>query len=329
MVPGSHRHFRQPTTFENKLAGNERNPHVIPIEVPAGTAIVWHGNTWHGSFPRKMPGLRVNLSMYFCRQYMAPQELYADRVPDDLLKRHGRNSRMAQLLGLNHFNGWRDEGPQMQRSAHHAGRTQLAVLTAGRRRQIAGAADRLASRWQRSSLDRRGSAEGKPLDDDLEEFHPLSSRTSRLLAFATPCAAADAAPPAREPVVLNWPFEHQRFHRRSSDMERPMAATHTLRVRLRFSAEQRIRPYTCFHRRCSEPGAPWRFHERTQLRPSMNATSHVKCGGVIIAGGRATRMGGVGKPFLKLNGRTIIERLVERAKAPSRRCGRSRVPGWR
>jgi hypothetical protein len=55
----------------------------------------------------------VNLSMYFCRQYMAPQELYADRVPDELLKRHGRDSRMAQLLGLNHFNGWRDEGPKM------------------------------------------------------------------------------------------------------------------------------------------------------------------------------------------------------------------------
>jgi len=43
----------------------------------------------------------------------------------------------------------------------------------------------------------------------------------------------------------------------------------------------------------------------------MNATSHAKCGGVIIAGGRATRMGGVEKPFLKLNGRTIIDKLLE------------------
>lgn len=111
MVPGSHRYFRQPTGFENKLTGNERNPHAIPIEVPAGTAIVWHGNTWHGSFPRRIPGLRINLSMYFCRQYMAPQEIYGADVPADLLARHGRDSRMAQLLGMNHFNGWRDEGP--------------------------------------------------------------------------------------------------------------------------------------------------------------------------------------------------------------------------
>lgn len=123
MVPGSHRLHRQPTAFENKLVGNEKNPHVIPIEVPAGTAVVWHGNTWHGSYPRTMPGLRVNLSMYFCRQYMAPQELYAGDVPDELLARHGRDSRMAQLLGLNRFNGWRDEGPDMtSRTLMRAGR---------------------------------------------------------------------------------------------------------------------------------------------------------------------------------------------------------------
>jgi hypothetical protein len=123
MVPGSHRYFRQPTAAENKLAGDGRNPDAIPIEVPAGSAIVWHGNTWHGSFPRKVSGLRVNLSMYFCRQYMAPQELYGDRTPPELLQRHGPNSRMAQLLGLNHFNGWRDEGPALDaRKGMFAGR---------------------------------------------------------------------------------------------------------------------------------------------------------------------------------------------------------------
>jgi ectoine hydroxylase-related dioxygenase (phytanoyl-CoA dioxygenase family) len=118
VVPGSHRLHRQPTKWEVGLAGNERNPHAIPIEVPAGTAIVWHGNTWHGSFPRRVPGLRVNLATYFCRQYMAPQEIYGDSVPDELLARHGRDSRMAQLLGLNHFNGWRDEGPDLTSRRH-------------------------------------------------------------------------------------------------------------------------------------------------------------------------------------------------------------------
>ncbi len=124
MVPGSHRFHRQPTQWEVGLSGNERNPHAIPIEVPAGTAVVWHGNTWHGSFPRKMPGLRVNLATYFCRQYMAPQEIFGETVPQALLDRHGRDSRMAQLLGLNHFNGWKDEGPDLgSRKRMPAGRS--------------------------------------------------------------------------------------------------------------------------------------------------------------------------------------------------------------
>jgi ectoine hydroxylase-related dioxygenase (phytanoyl-CoA dioxygenase family) len=125
MVPGSHRLHRQPTRWEVGLAGNERNPHAIPIEVPAGSAIVWHGNTWHGSFPRRTPGLRVNLATYFCRQYMAPQEIYADSAAAKaMVDRYGRESRMAQLLGFNHFNGWRDEGPDLDsRRLLPAGRT--------------------------------------------------------------------------------------------------------------------------------------------------------------------------------------------------------------
>jgi hypothetical protein len=125
MVPASHRLHRQPTRWEVHLSGPERNPHAIPIEVPAGSAVVWHGNTWHGSFPRTVPGVRVNLATYFCRQYMAPQEIYADsQAAADLICRHGRESRMAQLLGFNHFNGWRDEGPDLKgRLAMPAGRT--------------------------------------------------------------------------------------------------------------------------------------------------------------------------------------------------------------
>src|SRR5512141_3119482 len=59
MVPGSHRYFRQPTRVELELDGPGRNPDAVAIEVPAGSAVVWHGNTWHGSFPRKTPGLRI------------------------------------------------------------------------------------------------------------------------------------------------------------------------------------------------------------------------------------------------------------------------------
>jgi hypothetical protein len=112
MVPGSHQMHRQPTVWEKGLDGNERNPNAIPIEVPAGSAIVWHGNTWHGSFPRKIPGLRINLAVYFCRQYMQPQENYRDYVPEGLLERYGEQSRLATLLGQEIEHGWRYEGPR-------------------------------------------------------------------------------------------------------------------------------------------------------------------------------------------------------------------------
>ena len=109
MVPGSHRMHRQPTKWETGLDGNRRYEHVIPIEVPAGSAIVWHGNTWHGSFPRKTPGLRVNLSTYYCREYLVPQETYRHHVPDGFIK--PGEERLARLLGADIVHGWMDEGP--------------------------------------------------------------------------------------------------------------------------------------------------------------------------------------------------------------------------
>jgi hypothetical protein len=110
MVPGSHRKQRHVTTAERNLVGNERNPHAIPIEVPAGTAIIWHGNTWHGSYPRQMPGLRVNLSSYYCREYIQPQEDYRRTVPEGFLEGK-KDARLARLLGADLVHGWTDEGP--------------------------------------------------------------------------------------------------------------------------------------------------------------------------------------------------------------------------
>jgi ectoine hydroxylase-related dioxygenase (phytanoyl-CoA dioxygenase family) len=123
MVPGSHRYFRQPNMGEIKLDGPDRNRDAIPIEVPAGTAIVWHGNTWHGSFPRKRPGLRINLSMYFCRQYLQPQENYRDHIPAEFQERHPPDSRFATLLGIHTHYGWGEAGPTITPRSRLAGRS--------------------------------------------------------------------------------------------------------------------------------------------------------------------------------------------------------------
>jgi hypothetical protein len=109
MVPGSHRMHRQPTKWETGLSGNRRYEHVIPVEVPAGSAVVWHGNTWHGSFPRKKPGLRINLATYFCREYLQPQEAYRYNVPTGFIG--PGEERLARLLGADLGHDWKDEGP--------------------------------------------------------------------------------------------------------------------------------------------------------------------------------------------------------------------------
>lgn len=109
IVPGSHRLHRQPTLPEVWLSGDQRNRHAIPIEVRAGSAIIWHGNTWHGSFPRRLPGLRLNLSVYYCRQYMAQREIYDGELLADIKRRHGPKSRLCQLLAPTHGPGAQDE----------------------------------------------------------------------------------------------------------------------------------------------------------------------------------------------------------------------------
>ena len=125
IVPGSHRLARQPTRHEIAVEGPQRNPDAIAVEAPAGSAIIWHGNSWHGSFPRTIPGLRINLSMYFCRQNIQPQESYKEHAPKEALERNRDNPRFVSLIGGNTHYGWTDEGPDLRSVAQsaRAGRT--------------------------------------------------------------------------------------------------------------------------------------------------------------------------------------------------------------
>ena len=75
---------------ESHTAGNSRNSHAILIEVPAGSAII-------------------------SRQHLAPLEMYADCMPEDVLERHGPGSRMRHLLGRMKFAGFHEGGPDPEK----------------------------------------------------------------------------------------------------------------------------------------------------------------------------------------------------------------------
>ncbi len=124
VVPGSHRFFRQPTLQELQLGGEQGNPLAIPLEIPAGSAVIWHGNTWHGSYARSIPGVRINLAVYFCRQYMATQEDYRGTVSPELLEKYADHPHFATLMGQDTTYGWQGEGPDMAKMrSNPAGRS--------------------------------------------------------------------------------------------------------------------------------------------------------------------------------------------------------------
>jgi ectoine hydroxylase-related dioxygenase (phytanoyl-CoA dioxygenase family) len=99
VVPGSHRFGRMPMPYEENLLPNDAPVKAIPVECEAGSLIIWGGTTWHASFPRSAPGLRVNLIMAFCHRYMKQVRDFRNEMPKDVLDRN--SPELAQLIGMN------------------------------------------------------------------------------------------------------------------------------------------------------------------------------------------------------------------------------------
>lgn len=107
IVPGSHKMLRRPQ-YEH---GEERAAmkHAIPVEARAGSLIFFHGNVWHGAFPKTTKGLRVNLTTYYCGAHFKPQESYRHLDPEIVAR---NPKRFAELLGWNEPWGFNDNrGP--------------------------------------------------------------------------------------------------------------------------------------------------------------------------------------------------------------------------
>ena len=66
-VPGSHRFGTRPDfPRATQLA--------VPVEAPKGSVIVFHGATWHGAFPRLIPGMRLSVANYYRHLMVTSQE---------------------------------------------------------------------------------------------------------------------------------------------------------------------------------------------------------------------------------------------------------------
>ena len=81
----------------------------VVVEAPAGSIICWHGNTWHGAFRRKIPGLRLSIGSIFSRPYIWPRHPLREDVTQEILD--ANPPRFAKFCGRHVMTNWREDGP--------------------------------------------------------------------------------------------------------------------------------------------------------------------------------------------------------------------------
>ena len=128
MVPGSHRFCRQPRPGE----GEKR---AVPVEAEAGSLIAWHGNTWHGAFPKKTDGLRLNVTSYHCHRRLKTQEAYQWRVTQEMLDRNP--PEFGRLVAADDQMGWDEGGPDYSRTTRYMSEEDKKRLAAYAKRAAA------------------------------------------------------------------------------------------------------------------------------------------------------------------------------------------------
>ena len=113
-VPGSHKYGRAPEAGEGL---DER----VAVEAPAGSLVVWGGSTWHGSFARQVPGLRLSLVSSYTRPFVIPQEPYKQNVTPEIIA--ANPPRFHELMGKNLYQGFKEEGFDEEKVALGIGST--------------------------------------------------------------------------------------------------------------------------------------------------------------------------------------------------------------
>ena len=82
--PGSHKWRRQATPDDMKFWADR----AVPIEAPKGSMVIWGNHTWHGSYPKKTPGLRMTLQCEYMRRRRQAEEAYRETVTQQALDRN-------------------------------------------------------------------------------------------------------------------------------------------------------------------------------------------------------------------------------------------------
>jgi hypothetical protein len=101
-VPGSHLLCRHPMPGEGVSQA-------IAVDAAPGSIICWHGNTWHGAFRRRIPGIRLSIGSIFTRPYIWPRHPLREDVTQEILD--ANPPRFAKFCGRHVMTNWREDGP--------------------------------------------------------------------------------------------------------------------------------------------------------------------------------------------------------------------------
>jgi hypothetical protein len=97
IIPGSHKWQRAPANMYGEPLAAAQD--MVPVEAPAGSVFLFHGNVWHGAFDRQQEtGLRVSCNAYYCQGHIRRQENFEHSVPREVIDRNPL--RFGQLLGF-------------------------------------------------------------------------------------------------------------------------------------------------------------------------------------------------------------------------------------
>ena len=99
-VPGSHLWRRWPSSEEAQYWADKAHP----VEAEAGSMIIWGDHTWHGSYAKESPGLRMMVLGMFNRPHMQTQEAYRETATNDSLARNPL--RFTRLMNVYNAMPW-------------------------------------------------------------------------------------------------------------------------------------------------------------------------------------------------------------------------------
>jgi ectoine hydroxylase-related dioxygenase (phytanoyl-CoA dioxygenase family) len=96
VVPGSHRFDHAPDL--------RKSYDTIPIEMPAGSVMVFHGSLWHGGGANRTAGdWRLGVNVQYCAGYIRPQQCAYLGIPREITRSFP--DRLLELCGYSLYKG--------------------------------------------------------------------------------------------------------------------------------------------------------------------------------------------------------------------------------